>query len=190
MSYTTIYRVPTSGGIESVGEFRNSHGSAGYIWTEMVRAHHGEEKAFTWICDKALLRSVWALVDDASQPDFVRIAMATTFDGVMVRRENLQRVANAFREFVAAHPPGDYACSLLDQAVLLNTLARDDECFAVCWNQTSVSDGWPDIYPTCPHCGGEMEDEARAYDVSVDSEHWFLFDKLERPDEEYPEVAG
>jgi hypothetical protein len=61
-------------------------------------------------------------------------------------------------------------------------LAQCDDCYAACWNQTSVSDAWPHIHEKCKACGCEIEDEYRDYDISKDEGHWFMFDKLEVED--------
>lgn len=177
MSYTTVYKVPAQGGIESAGEFRNAHGYGPYVYNKMGshRLGWGEHE---WILKKgADIKPLWRLAEDESLPNFERITLTATYDRVMVRRENIPRVIEAFRAFVAAYPPGKYACSLLAQADLLEDLAQDPECFAVCWNGTSVSDNWPFIYEECPHCGNDTE-EYREYDVSLDSDHWFMFDEL------------
>lgn len=175
MSYTTLYLVPENGGIEDYAEYRNAFGSAAYVWSAMAKKYHGEE--FLWLSNEDVRREVWGLSKRADVPDFVRITMMTTFDKVMVKSENLLRVVEAFKEFVKAYPPGNSACSLLEQAGDLENLADDPHCYAVCWNQTSVGEAWPYIYEGDDD---DEDDEGRPYDISKDKGHWFLFDQFER----------
>ena len=58
------------------------------------------------------------------------------------------------------------------ETALLQKLAEDRVCYAVCWNQTSVSDTW--------YVRDDDEEDSRLYDISKDEDHWFLFDELER----------
>lgn len=176
MSYTTLYMAPASGELVEITDFRNAFGSAAFVWCVCAREFFGHRHEYSWLSDRELRRKIWMLADDASVPMFVRITMGTTFDRVMVKRENLGRVAQAFRDFVAAYPPGDSACSLIHQADVLEGLIDTEECFAVCWNQTSVGDTWTVRDGGCEECGEGAVD--RLYDLSRDTGHWFLFEKL------------
>ena len=65
-----------------------------------------------------------------------------------------------------------------EQAEALRRLARDADCVAACWDQTSVADdGWI-RYDTCPTCG-QNEEEYRMFDLSRDSGHWFMLESDE-----------
>lgn len=169
MSYTTIYKVPEKGEIENYAEFKNSHRGAFNVWTEMARRYLGMEM-LPMFRDGGM-RPIWDLARNPEIPENDRIVMMSTFDRVMVKREDLPRLIEAFRDFGSRFEPG----SLLEQAKALEKLVSDSTCYAVCWNQTSVnSDHWQ-IGEGDP----EVEDDykLRMYDISKDTDHWFMFDQ-------------
>lgn len=180
MSYTTIYSVPESGEILKAAGYKNAFGSGPFIWSNLCVKYLGWEKHGWLLSDPAKLQKLWDLAADSRLDWFERVTHATTFDKVMVRRENLYRVARALEEFVAKYPPGDHVCSLLEQAETLRTLALDKSCYAVCWCQTSVSD---DVWHAYER--GD-EEETPLWDISKDKGHWFLFDELKCDDETFP----
>lgn len=100
------------------------------------------------------MREIWNLVDDQDVPITERIVLFTTLDKCLVRRENLEKVINAFREFVGE-------TSLSEQADILQELLSDDDCIAVGWHQNSIScEQWFD------------------YNCLKDTEHYWMFDEL------------
>lgn len=168
MSYTTIYKVPEKGEIENYAEFKNAWRGALNVWTEMAKRYLGMEMLPMF--REGGMRPVWDLSEDPEIPENDRIVMASTFDNVMVEREDLPRLVEAYRDFATRFEPG----SLLEQAEVLEKLAADPTCFAVCWNQTSVnSDTWMK-----PEGDPDIEDDyrLRMYDISKDNGHWFLFE--------------
>ncbi|RPJ40055.1 MAG: hypothetical protein EHM35_00165 [Planctomycetaceae bacterium] len=167
MSRTTIYLVPKSGPVRVFREFSNAFRGAWLVWDSMAKRYLGLDAVEYMIADN--LQPVWDLWKDRAVPEAHRIVMASTFDAVMVKRENLERLAAAFDQYAMDFAdPGHIPA----EAAAVRELAGMDECFAVCWQQTSVSaDVWRVWMP-------EVED-SRPYDVSIDNEHWFLFDALE-----------
>ena len=172
MSRTILYLVPESGEIQSYAEYRNSHGSGSYIFTALCDRYLD---GMQWICSGDNINRLWGLAKDDRLPKHHKIALMTTFDRVMVRRENLGRTADAFELFVEDFPPGRRVCSLLKQAGDLRLISHEPVCFAACWQQTSVS-----MYVWMVR-GQETEPggyDYRPWDVSRDEGHWFLFDDL------------
>lgn len=175
MSYTTLFKVPERGEIEEYAEFENSWLGAYTVWTEMAKRY------LDWdvlpMSREGDMKPLW----DLTKADRVllndRIVLATTFDQVMVRRENLAVVVAAMADFAQRHKPGH----LPQQAEALRVLAADESCYAVCWNQTGVNgDAWREP-------SGEMDeygdDEVyRMYDLAKDTNHWFLFDDVPLPE--------
>lgn len=168
MSCTTLYMVPEQGGILVAAEFRNSHGGASFIWDHLVAKRLGWT-GYWMGRSESEVQPLWDLWEDDALPEYERVALLSTFDRVMVRRENIPRIVAAFRAFVAAYPPENRVCSLLEQADELEKLYADPDCYAVCWDQTSVCEVWTRIYE-------EGDDEGRDYDVSIDTNHEFLFE--------------
>lgn len=168
MSYTTLYKVPRSGEIEEYATFRNAFQGAFNIWTEVAKSYLGMEYL------PADMEVLWKLSQDHEVIHNDRIVLATTFDYVMIRREHLLVVAEAMDDFCRRYEPGH----LPEQAEKLRELAQDESCYAACWRQTSVTDMWMVR-------SGELDeyDDPRylMYDVSEDTDHWFLFDKMPLP---------
>lgn len=163
--------MPEVGEIEPYAEFKNSFLGAYTVWDEMGKFYLGLA-VLPKLRDEGM-RAVWDLWKNEAALLNDRIVMAATFDRVMVRRSRLEEVAAAMDDFAARHAPGH----LPQQAQALRELTTAEDCFAVCWQQTSVS---ADVWMTDT---GEVDEYGqsiwRPYDVSKDEEHWFLFDELE-----------
>lgn len=166
VSYTTLYKVPESGEIELAGEFHNSHRGAMLVWMLMSEAYL--HRPFSLSNDVQSAKPTWNLWKNPDVRLSDRIVMASTFDKIMVKRENIPRLVQAIEDYSRRFDPG----TLLKQACILKELASDETCFAVCWNQTSVcADAW--------YVPGETDDEEwRPFDLSRDHDygHWFLFE--------------
>jgi len=164
MSHTKIYRVPAAGPVSEHSRYPNSWGSAAYIWVSLCNAHYGLP-GWSSLPDIQLL---WDLAKHPAVPRHQQIALKATFDMVMVRRENLGEVIEAFGMFYRDFPPGDHACSIPAQSENLRVLFQDPDCFAVCWQQTT----------TCRYLWQvPYNEDSRPYDLARDEGHWFLFDE-------------
>jgi len=178
MSYTTLYKVPESGEIQTYKEYGNAFRSAWLVWDTMSKLYLKKDAVEFMLKGDHAMQPVWDLWKDPSVPESHRIVMASTFDKVMVRRENLERLASAYDAYSRAVEDAGHIEAMASD---LRELARDETCFAVCWCQTSVSaDTW--MTPVTCECCGETTD-SRMYDVSRDEGHWFLFDELEKIEE-------
>jgi hypothetical protein len=165
-----MYVVGVDGNVRWQKDFRNSWRGAMLVWDKTADML-GVDKTwgFTASCPPYLKR-VWAIVNDLSQPIALRAVVMATFDNVMVKRENLERLANYIEEWAKTV---DDSGHLLEQGAELRSLAIDDDIRAVCWNATSVNcDPWW-VYET-----DDDDDEGRPYNVDRDTKHWFLFDEL------------
>lgn len=115
------------------------------------------------------MKEVWGLADNTDVPEHERIALFTTFDKCLVKKEDLPTVIAAFRKFEAE-------TSLPEQADILETLFQNEDCIAVGWNQTSVNgDTWG-------NAGGydEENDESIPYNCLTKEEHYWLFDEFQK----------
>ena len=176
MSYTTLYLVPESGEIRTYREYRNAFRSAWLVWDTMSKMYLHKDAIEFVISNRYddALQPVWDLWKNPNVPMSHRLVMASTFDRVMVRRKNLTRLADAYDQYSKeVKDPGH----ILIMADDLRILADDPACFAACWCQTSVSS---DIW----YVRESLEDDSRLYDVSRDSDHWFLFDAFEEDNDE------
>jgi len=162
MSYTTIYATPEIGEMYEVADFKNAFRSAFLVWDQLSEKYLGSGVA-PRMGSLEKMQEVWDIAKRRDIPVHHRIVMMMTFDKVVVKAKNFNRLIKAIGDYAAEFDPG----TLLDQAGKIKELQNDESVYAICWNQTSVS------YPFW--CVGD----ARMYDLSRDSGHWFLFDELE-----------
>lgn len=113
------------------------------------------------------MKEIWELQHNKDVPVHERICLYTTFDDILVKRENVPKVIDAFRKFGGE-------TSLPEQADILQEMLKDSDIIAVGWNQTSVnSDSWST-------CGGydEETDTRKPYNCITGKGHFWLFDEL------------
>lgn len=158
MSYTILYCVPEKGEFTHEIDIRNSWRGAVFIWNALSERYLNRP---AYVNEN--LQPVWDLHKDERLSLSERITLLTTFDRAMVQRSRIPDVITAFRDFIALYGSNN---NLSEQIQALEKLESLPECFAVCWNQTSVTDAWY-VY--------ESDDELRLYDLSRDTGHWFLF---------------
>jgi hypothetical protein len=168
MSETEIYMVNLEGDVHHHIGIRNSWHGAMNVWNELARAYFGWENFPLINYEGRDGQQVWDLYKDEKVPLNIRIVLMSTFDKVMVKRENLERLATAMEEFASQYLSG----SLMVQARILRELAEDENCLAVCWNQTSVS------YPPWYIWDDDDDEKDRVYNINTDKIHWFLFEEL------------
>ena len=162
MSYTELFYVEKSGDVVWHSEYHNSHRGAGLVWHTMSHMYLFKEPEFF------NLQPVWDLWENETVPIEMRIVMASTFDNVMIKRENLTHLVAAFRVYSAmVRDAGNIELQIQN----LEKLADDENCLAVCWNQTSVNCGVWSVWI-------DDEQEYRPYNIFKDSKHWFLFEEI------------
>ena len=113
------------------------------------------------------LKAIWDLADNPEITFHERIVLFTTLDDCLVKKEDIERVIEAFEQF-----GGD--TNLPEQAEILRKIAEDDNVIAVGWSQNSVScEGWD-------AAGGydEETEECLPYNCLTGTKHYWLFDEL------------
>lgn len=141
MSYTEIYRITKAGNTIMVGEVRNSHRGAMAVWTQLEDKYlppfikYGQK--FTRMMDETEAQHVWDLCKDPRLSEAELICLLSTYDKVLVLKEDIARLCKAFRDY-----PGQ--TSLPEQADIIEKLATHKNCYGVCWNQTSVNADIPE----------------------------------------------
>lgn len=109
---------------------------------------------------------IWKLFENGTVSMNDRIVLGTTLDYVLVRRSEIGKVIDAFRNF-------DGGTNLNEQADILSKIMQDESISAVGWNQTSVNaDTWM-------NAGPYEQDERQPYNYLIQDNHWWLFDELE-----------
>ena len=182
MSRLTVYAVNQAGECVPHTEFRNSWGGAILIWDYLIQKYFplkpGQQ---SWEGEASLMikmQPVWDLFKRSDVDLIDRIALGSTFDMVMVKRENIKALAIAFTALhqrmtemgLLTNP--DRVNHILLQADLFREMAGDSDIQAICWQQTSCArDMW--------RVKNDKEDEeSHPYNINTDTGHWFLFDEI------------
>ena len=113
------------------------------------------------------LQEIWDLADSEELSLDEKIVLYTTFDSMLVKKEDLPRVIEAFNKF-------EGITSLKEQASVLTEMLEDENCIAVGWNQTSVNAKTWDNY-----ADDEKTDDGVSYNCLTQDEHFWLFDELD-----------
>lgn len=170
MSYTEIYGFNKSGNAYCMYEISDSWQGAMWIWREMGKQYLPKLN----LCSILDMQKIWNLVNDTKIDIKERICLATTFDMVLIRKEEFETVAKAIEYFIEKHQIG--SGNLSEQATIIRKLAKDDNCVAVGWNQTSINaKNWLNY-----HGYDEKTNEEIPYNCLEENEHWWLFDDLEK----------
>jgi hypothetical protein len=156
MTYTTI-SAAFEGGFVSDENFRGGWGSGPFVWDNLADRYNIEGGMFERWKNLATYHETNAL-----EP-FEHNTLVTTYDWHVVKRDDMLTIARSFECFVAAYPPGDRACTLLEQAKAIRGRYAEGAEF-LAWNQTSVSDPWFEIRD-------EESDDRTYYDPHHQNEH-------------------
>lgn len=113
------------------------------------------------------LQEIWDLADNEELSLNEKIVLYTTFDSVLVKKENMSRVIEAFNKF-------EGVTSLKEQAAVLAEMFEDENCIAVGWNQTSVNSK---TWDNCVY--DEKTGDWFPYNCLTQDEHFWLFDELD-----------
>ena len=181
MSYTEIYKFNKEGDAIFYDEVKNSHRGAMAVWCHLEKkylpslskpenywwsAKENEYNSRTIVYssgDNNPMNEIWSLDKSDKLTIHEKISLSTTFDNVVVKKENIPIIIEAFNNF-------GFETSLPEQAKILEKLLDDDDCIAVAWNQTSINgDAWErqDI--------DDETDEIIPYNLNYCDKHWFLF---------------
>lgn len=142
-----------------IDETENSWRGAMHIWNTLSKKYNISGSLFSGF------QKLWKLVDTNTLEDFENIVLKSTFDNVVVKKEEIPMLLEAFKEYDKQYPNS----SLLEQAAIIETeILQNSEMQGVCWNQTSVnSNPWTEGY-------NEETDEDIPYNVTTGKKHWFL----------------
>lgn len=162
MSYSETKVVRKNNEVQSLTEYKNAWGGAAFIWTQLSGKYMDDEAS--WITHS---QGLWDLVQDRRLQDFERITLISTFDYVMIKRENFRLLASAYREFIEHYGTRDRVCHLLEIAKELEGLADDKSVQALCFWWNSVGDDLWEIWD---------DDDYETYDISKGDDHWWLFE--------------
>lgn len=178
MSRLLVCIVDKSGDVRPHEEYGNSWGGAAYIWSALSRKYLGSSAE--WILGK--IGDLWALQKDARLEVCERVALIMTFDGCIVRKENLTRLADHLHAFQCWQLPMEpNACCHIDVlADDLIDLQKREDVAGVCFYWTTVA---PYPWDVCSKHGYDQEcdkmcdAEQIPYNINKGIKHWWLFDE-------------
>lgn len=182
MSYTEIYKFNKKGKAEELGEVHNAFRGGMLVWKTLEERHLTSLPIPSWSFHDTKywsrtsqmdggesMKEIWGLFNNDKLSIEEKIVLGSTFDNVLIRKENIPRTLEAFRMF-------ESGTSLSLQADIIETILENDDVIAIGFNQTSVvGDTWLNF-------GGLDEDsgEYLPYDINTGKRHWYLFDDLKK----------
>ena len=141
MSYTGTYVINKAGDLLCSEEYRNSHGFCAYIWTALCEKY----KIGSWYLDENADK-LWKLATNPKLLPCERIALETTFDYAIIRKEDFAQVIAAYHDFEHVHPPGNHVSHLYSIALEMGRYANDDDVVGFCFYQSSLSSNlWEEV---------------------------------------------
>lgn len=184
MSYTEIYKFKKDGDAELVAETKNAFRGAMAVWNILDEKYlppfipswatlmNDPNKRYYRSADifGNGIKEVWGLFDDEKVSNIDKVVLGSTFDNVIVMKDDLPKLIDCFRKF-----EGD--TSLKEQADYIEECFKnDDDLIAIAWKQTSVNgDAW---------MSDELgEDEGGEecylpYNILKHDKHWGLFQDI------------
>ncbi len=185
MSYTEIYGFGKDGDAGGLEDVKNAWRGAMAVWQIMEDRYLDPLPKPIWMSDKDYkksgysrtcqppsfkdnepnpLKPIWDLWTNNKVSRTDKIVLGTTFDKVVVMRENIKETSKAFEEFKGE-------TSLKEQAKILREALEDDDNIAVAWNQTSIcGDTWSNY--------DEEKEESTPYNLHKQTDHWNLYKEL------------
>jgi hypothetical protein len=175
MSRTEIYAITPDGDIELEAKIGNSYRGAMYVWTTLSVKYGlvkpGEEGYL--IIRPGLMDRLWKLRDDGRLSWWEKVALISTFDNVVIMRDDMHRLIVALNTWAAQHSEGSQS----QQAWTIRRLLDDPAGFrGICFNQTSVC-----ANPWWVYDSSGDDEEGRPFNIDRDTGWWDLF-------AEYPQL--
>lgn len=179
MSNTVVYGFGKDGTVKSSIDIKNAWHGAMAVWTILEEKYLPslpkpewavimKEPDRYWSRTKEIfedkMQDVWDLAKDSRLTFDEKIVLLSTFDNVLIKRENIDRLIKAFRNF-------NGETSLLLQVKAIKKIVKDEDVLAIGFNQTSIGYGW-DVY----NYDDEIE-ESTSYNCLTQDKHWWLFNE-------------
>lgn len=160
MSYCELFAF-TEDGMQSVNEYKNSHGFLSFVWSALWDTYIG---VGIWLSNP---KRLWKIQEDPRLLRMEKIVFLSTFDYAMIKAENFEEYANLLDEFLWVHHKDGYVCHLSYIAQDIRKLIGQDDIKAIGFYGMSVSDNlWVDW--------DDEADEAICYSLKTGTKHWFV----------------
>lgn len=178
MSYTELYNIDKKGDVKQFIELENAFRGAMSIWMRLEekyleplpptyeRTVSTAVKKNHRVFDMIGIREIWALFYDEKVSRADKIVLGSTFDGVIVLKENFSELLEAMTAFIKECN----TTSLDEQIKVIKKLDKKEDSIGICWNQTSVNGGnWEERY--------DEKDNPIPYNININIDHWNLFNE-------------
>lgn len=139
MSYTEIYAVTKKGNPIFIGEAKNSHLGAMWIWVKLFDKYikNNEKKYFNnhW-------QEIWDLVKNNKLSIYEKIVLVSTFDQFILLKEELDLFLKCLNKFNKSYLINDEDVlnpNLIEQEIILLNNKKFNKYIGFIWNQTSVN---------------------------------------------------
>jgi hypothetical protein len=163
MSYTEVYRIGIDKTIETIEEYKNSHGFGPFVWSAISQKYFNDE--FGWMSNE---KEIWPLWKDSRLPIHWRSALLVTYDNAIIEYMYFQEISKYLKLFVSDVGKRDRVCHLLSIAKLIE---ESTPCFGFCFYGTSLSDDpWYEY--------DSEKEEYIQYDFSKGTKHFFVGESL------------
>jgi hypothetical protein len=162
MSYMELHIIDKDGNAVGRTKYKNSRGYDPRIWYALGQKYH----IGSWYNDEDWDK-LWALLENPNVPWFEKIALQTTDDYAIIRKEDIPAVIAALTKFEEENPPKYHVNHIPAIIKELVGLATED-ILGVCFYPTSTIDNpWS--------TAGEDEDEEdAAYNIFKGTRHHFV----------------
>lgn len=180
MSYTEIFIFDKNGDAEQLAEINNAFRGGMAIWGEIEKKYLPPLPKPSWMpsedyekngynrintMNSDLIKEIWNLFGKEEVSFNDKLVLGTTFDKVIVKKEDIPLIIEAFELF-------EGETSLKEQACVLKTVL-DKDIMGIGWNQTSVNrDSWG------YYNYDEDSEKYIPYNMKEQEDHWFLLDEL------------
>lgn len=174
MSRTELYIVKEDGELFIYKEFSNSHRGAALLWDNLIKKYLNSSYGKLMFSDKEMDK-LWRLDRDLNIPRELRVLLISTFDKMLIKKENLPLFIEAINKTINKkhfEETGHFK----DYPEAMNEILKMKDVVAIAWNQTSICSGVWNKYDKCPHCKHYTIE--RSYNIYKDKEHDFLFEYL------------
>lgn len=129
MSYTEIIMFDKNGNPHSSGRVQNASQGSYSIWNLLTNKYLNRN--FNNI-DSKQEQETWNLFQDSRLTDTEKIVLGSTFDYVLINKEDINKVVDAYKKFCKEFSTSErFQLSLDKQSVILEKLESDEDCIAV-----------------------------------------------------------
>lgn len=151
MSYCAIKAIAKGGKVAEESEYRNAWLGAMSLWTHLMKKYlrrPGEDDAALngRVFYTGQAKEIWGLYKDERLSQDEKIALACTFDNVLIRKKDMKRVAEALKN-VGKEMGGYEVCHVSSWGYAIDGMLSKktaDRLMGVGFYHTSVAeDPWP-----------------------------------------------